>query len=94
MFTKFQTPGCCAETFIHFYKRAGIKVELFEPDLQREIRFKVTAPSRERFYAVYDMVIDLFTIKVNPNSLTEAQRANQAAMDAERLRNRNKGQRR
>lgn len=39
----------CAEVVLATAKQFGLRVELFEPDLGRDVKFKITASNRAQF---------------------------------------------
>lgn len=41
----------CAEVVLATAKQFGLRVEIFEPDLGRDVKFKITAANRAQFKA-------------------------------------------
>lgn len=49
MFTTLVNAEGCAEIILSVAKERGFRIELFEPDVQRDVRFRITAPSKQSY---------------------------------------------
>lgn len=48
-FTRISSVDGCAEVVLYVAREMGLRVEIFEPDIQRPVTFKITASSKAQY---------------------------------------------
>lgn len=71
-YSKFVNAEGCAEVILHTCRERGLRVEIFEPDVQRDVRFRVTAASRKQFLSTRDEWMRRLTVSDKDGKLVGA----------------------